>query len=141
MLGIKPRAHERIVWSGSWSPDSRLIATGSRDRQVRVWPFDPSNPSCPTQPLLTLSKLAAPVTAVAFAPSLDARGAALLTVGLENGAVSVLRISPGHDGCLESSTVRRLPVREYYFQPMHWLDHPSANELFSFSYICRMTST
>lgn len=36
-LVSKVKAHGRIVWGLGWSPDSRLLATGSRDNTVKVW--------------------------------------------------------------------------------------------------------
>ena len=31
------KAHSRIIWSVSWAPDGRFLATGSRDNTVKLW--------------------------------------------------------------------------------------------------------
>jgi WD40 repeat protein/tRNA A-37 threonylcarbamoyl transferase component Bud32 len=39
------RGHEDIVFKAAFSPDSRLLASCSRDRTVRLWQIDPLSPS------------------------------------------------------------------------------------------------
>jgi elongator complex protein 2 len=36
-LIAKLKAHDRIIWSCSWSHDDAYLATGSRDKKVKVW--------------------------------------------------------------------------------------------------------
>ena len=31
------KAHERIIWSAAWAPDSKHAITGSRDKTVKIW--------------------------------------------------------------------------------------------------------
>jgi len=92
------------VWTGAWAPGARLFATGSRDKQLRVWSFDPAAPACPAEPALSLSRLRAAVTAVAFAP-VPLQGALALAVGFECGAVSLLRLEEGSAGELSAREV------------------------------------
>jgi WD40 repeat protein len=37
LIGKVAKAHTRIIWSVSWAPDGRCLATGSRDNSVKLW--------------------------------------------------------------------------------------------------------
>jgi WD40 repeat protein len=52
--------HQGAITALAFSPDGKLLASGSADTTIRVW--DPNNP----QALLTLSGHTAPVTRVEF---------------------------------------------------------------------------
>lgn len=64
-----PKAHTRISWGCSWSPDDKYLATCSRDGTVKVWTLNPSAGSA-EQKLAVAWKatLDDSVTAVSFAP-------------------------------------------------------------------------
>jgi elongator complex protein 2 len=36
-LVFKTKAHDRIIWGCSWSPDDAFIATASRDKKIKIW--------------------------------------------------------------------------------------------------------
>lgn len=117
LVGSTARAHDRIIWSGSWAPGARLLATGSRDKVLRIWTFNPDRPAAPDSAAVSLSNLPAAVTAVAFAPAhsrpaegLDAscEGGAevhLLAVGFESGHLRVLRVARDAAGTVTADEV------------------------------------
>eukprot|EP00475_Leptophrys_vorax_P044063 TRINITY_DN8690_c0_g1_i1.p1 TRINITY_DN8690_c0_g1~~TRINITY_DN8690_c0_g1_i1.p1 ORF type:complete len:796 (+),score=183.89 TRINITY_DN8690_c0_g1_i1:44-2389(+) len=89
------KAHSRIIWSCSWSPDDTLFATGSRDKNVKVW----SSKSWKQESALPQSPFA--VTAVAFAPVVCT--SQILAVGTEDGIISIFSQSkPGQWSVLTS---------------------------------------
>ncbi|KAF6265071.1 WD40-repeat-containing domain protein [Scenedesmus sp. NREL 46B-D3] len=82
-------AHSRIIWGVSWSYDSRLFATGSRDQTVKLWAVD-SQGTPQQKPVSCLPAFSVGVTAVALAPQhVYAASLHLLAVGLDNGQVQV----------------------------------------------------
>lgn len=97
-LGCKPKAHDRIIWAAAWAPHGRTFATGSRDKVLKVWAFDPEQPQVPSAPVATASGLRAAVTAVAFAPGPSAIGLDVLAVGYEDGQLELFAVG-GADGC------------------------------------------
>ncbi|RKP10931.1 WD40-repeat-containing domain protein [Thamnocephalis sphaerospora] len=83
------KAHARIIWDASWSPDDLLFATGSRDKTVKIWKqvVDSAQPdawSC-----AATIKCKESVTAIDFAP-LCAAGYCL-AVGHEDGHIAFYR--------------------------------------------------
>eukprot|EP01083_Nonionella_stella_P046768 125280_1 len=84
LLPEKP-VHSRIIWSCSWSHDSQLFATGSRDKKVKIWKQkDDSNWKC----IATLHSFSRPVTAVAFGLR-SFSGKYILAVGFEDGRLEI----------------------------------------------------
>lgn len=91
-VGCKTKAHDRIIWAAAWAPHGRAFATGSRDKVLKLWPFDPAAPQVPAAPVATVSGLQAAVTAAAFAPEPSAQGLDVLAVGFENGDVELFAV-------------------------------------------------
>lgn len=96
-LLAKVKAHARIIWSCSWSADDQYIATGARDKLVKVWRVNhqvlqQADGAKSDGALLTevpaLPVFACAVTAVAFAPRLHG-DSYLLAVGLEDGQIEL----------------------------------------------------
>ncbi len=101
-------AHSRVIWSLSWSPDDRLLATGARDESVKIWsrsdlPVDAGaasfGPNAATaavflqEPAATLPPFGSVVCALSFAPSARGDGGRyLLAVGLEGGDLMILAV-------------------------------------------------
>lgn len=90
----KIKGHERIIWSCSWSYNDQFIATGSRDKKVKIWN---SLKDWKNEGFLTFSFA---VTSVAFAPQNELTsspesliGPHLLAVGLETGQIFLCHIS------------------------------------------------
>ncbi|KAG1693459.1 hypothetical protein DVH05_023543 [Phytophthora capsici] len=82
------KAHRRIIWSCSWSPDSSVFVLGSRDQSFSVWRQAGGKWIQACEPITVESA----VRAVAFASILDNDSAFLLAVGLETGAVKFFRV-------------------------------------------------
>lgn len=83
-----PKAHLRVVWSCSWTWDDQFVATGSRDRFVKVWKFQKEPTPALTEVLALKFKQA--VTAVAWVPRVNSSDY-VLAVGLENGGIELWR--------------------------------------------------
>ncbi len=91
-----PRAHRDAVESTALASGGRLLATGGRDRIIRLWRADGS-------PILTL-RAAAPVTMLAFTPdgqelialASGERGVRRWHLGRLAGRLRELGIDPGY---------------------------------------------
>ncbi|KAJ3283623.1 Elongator subunit elp2, partial [Borealophlyctis nickersoniae] len=103
LVSTNPKAHARIVWSGAWTFDGTLFATGSRDKSVKIWG---QNSSKEWLALSTL-KFDEGVTAVDFVPwdVYKERGGYMLAVGLENGRVIVYKVTCEGASCSVSKGI------------------------------------
>ncbi|KAK1946960.1 Elongator complex protein 2 [Phytophthora citrophthora] len=82
------KAHRRIIWSCSWSPDSSMFVLGSRDQSFSVWRQTGRKWSQACEPITVESA----VRAVAFSPIQNDDSAFLLAVGLETGAIKFFSV-------------------------------------------------
>lgn len=82
----KVKGHSRIIWTGSWGPNSNIFATGSRDQSVKVWRLLEGGMGVVESPSCILPAFEHAVTALAWAPLEDRN---LLAVGLENGDIEL----------------------------------------------------
>lgn len=100
-LEDRQKAHKRIIWSCSWSPDSRVFALGSRDQTFSLWRRTPGQSSFTRALAIQESD---PVTAVAFAPC--AFGSHLLAVGLESGLCRLYAVTTADEvSCVSVGSV------------------------------------
>ena len=92
-LTFSDKSHARVIWSVSFSHDSSLIATGSRDKKVKFWKIDKAadNGKCH---LVFDKQFKDGVTAVAFADRPTNNKAYLVAVGLETGEIEFFEFSP-----------------------------------------------
>ena len=95
------KAHARIVWGLDWSPDSRLLATASRDGSVKVWAAPPPGQAPASEPLATV-QLGGSVRAVSFAPVCRPGARYHVGVGLEDGSLQLLTLSAREGGSLHA---------------------------------------
>ncbi|MHB8863698.1 MAG: WD40 repeat domain-containing serine/threonine protein kinase [Pirellulaceae bacterium] len=93
---VNPAGHARETWSVAFSPDGRLLASGSDDETVRIW-----NVSDATEQRV-LRGHRATVTDVAFSPD----GQTLASASLD-GSVKLWRVADGE----ELKTLRGHPKR------------------------------
>ncbi|KAG7385886.1 Elongator subunit elp2 [Phytophthora pseudosyringae] len=91
-LAERVKAHRRIIWSCSWSPDSSVFALGSRDQSFSLWNQVGGKWAQACEPVA----LDAAVTAVSFSPKQMGSSAYLLAVGLEMGAIRFFTVT--HEG-------------------------------------------
>eukprot|EP01135_Chromosphaera_perkinsii_P005194 Nk52_evm12s322 gene=Nk52_evmTU12s322 len=130
-LHSKCKAHERILWSVSWSHDDTFFVTCSRDKKIKVWAQKGEGDSNVDNPWMLLSELPKQpesVTAVDMAQRLvciNDEECYVLAVGLENGSISLFRSASAtkgesmsfelwkqlDTGMCHSETVRRLQWR------------------------------
>ncbi|KAK0415976.1 hypothetical protein QR680_012228 [Steinernema hermaphroditum] len=76
--------HSRIIWACSWSHDSTLFATVSRDKKMAIWRISDNGIEN-----IAVTGLEESITAVQFAPELSPDGKYTIASGLENGLVEV----------------------------------------------------
>ncbi|XP_049850683.1 elongator complex protein 2-like [Schistocerca gregaria] len=91
----KKTAHQKIVWSGSWSIDDEYVATGSRDKCMKFWKLNRETNSLRE---IGVFKMAYPITSVAWMPYIDATLGYIIAVGYENGEITLWASSPLKDG-------------------------------------------
>ena len=89
---FKSKAHERIIWSGSWSLNDIYFATGSRDKLVKIW--QQGNTLNNDWNLVTTitSEIDKGVTAVAWGPLLQISPNQIqytLAIGFEDGCIAI----------------------------------------------------
>ncbi|TKR75936.1 hypothetical protein L596_017156 [Steinernema carpocapsae] len=77
--------HSRIIWACSWSHDSELFATVSRDKKMAIWRIGEDD-SIHNVGVISLEDS---ITAVQFAPGLTADGKYALATGLDNGTIQL----------------------------------------------------
>lgn len=80
-LKISKQVHSRVIYTCSWSPNSEIFATGSRDKKFKVWDLNGE--------LIKNLSFSSPVTASCF---LDKN---IVAVGLEDGEIKLLNIENG----------------------------------------------
>ncbi|KAL3674132.1 hypothetical protein V7S43_000078 [Phytophthora oleae] len=102
------KAHRRIIWSCSWSPDSTEFVLGSRDQSFSVWRQTGGKWSQACEPIT----LESAVTAVAVSPIQDGDSAFLLAVGLETGAIKFFRVPKCSHDEEEATSIKCTQVGE-----------------------------
>ncbi|VDM49214.1 unnamed protein product [Toxocara canis] len=120
LLAASPKTggiHSRIIWTCSWSANSKYFATGARDKKLAIWSITGASEGVQ---LAADSKRAESVTAVAFCPLLI-DNCYVLAVGLEDGQIEIVSWNPlGNEldilavvnrSSAHSQTVRRLRFR------------------------------
>ena len=102
----KTSVHQRLIWTCSWSHDSKYFATGSRDKKIAVWSKKETNNedlvatnSCLGEYSLacvTPLVLEASVTALAFAKFFfgDNDMKYIIAAGVETGNISIILWDP-----------------------------------------------
>ena len=87
----KKTGHSRIIWSCSWSHDSKFFATASRDKKIKLWEI--KNESTTSVLMIAAVDCKEPATAVAFASSSVIASSYELAVGLESGIIKLFRMT------------------------------------------------
>lgn len=81
------KAHARIIWDCSWTPDNKYFATASRDKTLKIWKIGEEEPV--NKWIVSTLKLKESITAVQFL-NIDAPYY-VLAIGLESGKISILK--------------------------------------------------
>lgn len=85
----KDSLHTRIIWCCSWTHDSSLFATGSRDGKIGIWsPTITNNKIVP----VTSLDLKDSVTAVSFSVRSIAEYSYILAIGYETGSIEIQKL-------------------------------------------------
>ena len=112
-LIARQEAHKRIIWACSWNPFGHEFATGSRDKNVKIWAVDKEKGSSVKQ-LMTLPQFSSSVTALSLFALDDQRNNGFLAVGMESGVIELwsLSLTRPEDG---STTLRGVSVSAALF--------------------------
>ncbi|PVU89924.1 hypothetical protein BB559_004865 [Furculomyces boomerangus] len=81
-----PKAHARIVWDCSWSPDGYMFGTASRDKTVKLWIQKPESEE---YAVVNTIKLVEAATAINITESPLNNNSYWIAVGLENGEIVI----------------------------------------------------
>jgi elongator complex protein 2 len=83
-----PKGHSRMILGCSWAPTSMgiVFATAGRDRAVKIWRVDGAD----VKNVASISSTA-PVTAIAFAPQVQASQSSL-AFACEEGSIAIVRL-------------------------------------------------
>ena len=96
------RARTDHLGGGLVTEQHPCLRQGSRDRVLKLWPFDPANPALPAAACVVLAARRAAVTALAFLPCAadapDCTAAEALAVGYEDGRLELLSVACHADG-------------------------------------------
>ena len=89
-LSARQEAHKRIIWACSWNPFGHEFATGSRDKNVKIWAVDKGSS---VKQLITLPQFSSSVTALSWFALDDQRNNGFLAVGMESGVIELWSLS------------------------------------------------
>ena len=89
-LSARQEAHKRIIWACSWNPFGHEFATGSRDKNVKIWAVDKGSS---VKQLMTLPQFSSSVTALSWYALDDQRNNGFLAVGMESGVIELWSLS------------------------------------------------
>ncbi|GEQ71182.1 hypothetical protein JCM33374_g4863 [Metschnikowia sp. JCM 33374] len=95
LVELNPKAHSRIIWDCSWAPKGTdIFVTGSRDKGIKVWKVQHNKVE-----MTSHFKTDFAITSVACYQKELVSGQVLISVGHENGRISLYGVSP--DGSSE----------------------------------------
>ncbi|ORY39773.1 WD40 repeat-like protein [Neocallimastix californiae] len=87
LVGHNSKAHARIIWDCSWTPDNKYFATASRDKTLKIWKIGEEEPV--NKWIVSTLKLKESITAVQF---LDINASYyVLALGLESGKINIMK--------------------------------------------------
>lgn len=90
LVELNTKAHSRIIWDCSWAPEGTpLFVTGSRDKGIKVWKVAKNSVELVSQ---TKSQFA--ITSLACYQQELINGKLLISVGHENGHISLYEMTP-----------------------------------------------
>eukprot|EP01102_Stenamoeba_stenopodia_P015164 TRINITY_DN5143_c0_g1_i1.p1 TRINITY_DN5143_c0_g1~~TRINITY_DN5143_c0_g1_i1.p1 ORF type:complete len:843 (+),score=179.65 TRINITY_DN5143_c0_g1_i1:107-2635(+) len=95
------KAHERIIWGCSWSPDDKFLLTASRDKTVKIWRWENEQ----VKLAFTLPTFSSAATAVSCAET-RRENEFMFAVGLESGSISIWKATTH---TLECSLLHTIP--------------------------------
>lgn len=153
----KKTCHGRIIWSASWTHDSKYFCTGSRDKKVMFWKVGSASinisPTVPVERVL-VNAFDVPVTAVAFCKSYINESNYLLAIGKENGLIEldvfidspdfkcftlwIFDVHEAHASCIKR--MKWKPVNSGEVDEYHLATCGTDNMLKIFSVCCKNTN-
>lgn len=105
--------HARIIWCCSWTFDSKLFATGSRDGKVVAW-----NPGATTAQALAVLETKQDVTAISFLQRPFENDAYLAALGLGSGQIWFYKLQDAQSWHkLMESNAHHLTIKRLRFRP------------------------
>jgi elongator complex protein 2 len=111
-----PKGHSRMILGCSWAPSSigTVFATAGRDRTVKIWRVGGSN----VENVASISSKA-PVTAIAFAPQVQASQSSL-AFACEEGSIAIARLDASDARVIDERVIVEHDKRNVTVNALKW---------------------
>ena len=116
IVAAVPKAHSRIIWSCKFSHDDKLIASGSRDKSLKIW-----LPQRPQESIHTFS-FEHGVTSIDFYHDF-VDGKYVIAVGFDSGDIEIIYLSLTQEKSIQVEKQTKIAEKHTHslaVKSLHW---------------------